>query len=172
MRAVMVQVLIAAGFCGASCNASGQAVTFQNLFHLAGIPGVRGEARVDMIPNSDALIFQTRKVRYEVPYARIHQVIILRSDRRYEGTTYAAAVATYGVGSLLILKKHHMDTAILDYINERGGKMGIVIQMEISQGDQFEQVLNSKGVPVKPPEESPPGSSSKPESGAANASKP
>jgi hypothetical protein len=174
MRAGTVVLLLAAGFCGTSSSATGQASTFQNLFHLAGIPGVRGEARVDMIPNANELVFQTRKVKYEVPYTRIRQVILLHSDRRYEGRTYLAAVVTpYAVGSLFILKKHHMDTAVLDYVNERGGKMGIVLQMETAQGDQFKQLLTSKGIVVSEPEgDSAADPGSKPESGAANASKP
>jgi hypothetical protein len=173
MRAAMVVLLIAVEFCGNSCSSQGQEPAFQNLFHLAGIPGVRGEARVDMITNADALVFQTRKVRYEVPYARIHQVTLLRSDRRYEGRTYAVALATYGVGSLLILKKHHMDTAVLEYVNERGGKMGIVLQMEIVQGDQLKQLLASKGVSVNEPEGAPAGGASDKEgSNAADISKP
>ena len=63
-----------------------------------------------------------------------------------------AAAATYGVGALLILKKHHVDTVILDYVNERGGKMGIVIQMETSQGQPFSDLLKSRGVPLVEPE--------------------
>jgi hypothetical protein len=129
---------------------------------------------VDLIPNADALVFQTGKVKYEVPYARIHQVILLHSDRRYEGRTFlAAAVTPYAVGSLFILKKHHMDTAVVDYVNERGGKMGIVVQMETAQGGQFKQLLTSKSVSVSEPDgDSATDPGNKPESGAANASKP
>src|SRR5580704_4090315 len=121
---------------------------FQKLFHLVGVPGLRRDERVNLSPDADGLSFQTRKVQYHVPYARIHQVLMLQADRRYEGRTYAAALATEGIGSLLILKKHHVDTAVLDYVNERGGKMGIVIQMEPSQGDQFKALLKSRGVLV------------------------
>jgi len=133
------------------CIADGQP-GFQKLFHLVGIPGLRRDERVDLATNSDGLSFQTKKVKYQVPYARIHQVLLLRADRRYEGRTYAATLATYGIGSLFILKKHHVDTVVLDYVNERGGKMGIVIQMETSQGDQFKNLLNGRGVPIVEPE--------------------
>ena len=94
----------------------------------------------------------TGKVRYEVPYARIHQVLLLRADRRYEATTYATAVATFGAGALLILKKHHVETVVLDYVNDRGGKMGIVIEMEPSQDKQFRDLLTRKSIPVVEPE--------------------
>ena len=117
-----------------------------------GIPGLRRDERVNLTANSDGVLFQTKKIKYQVPYARIHQVLLLSADRRYEGRTYAAALATFGVGSLLIMKKHHVDTVVLDYVNERGGKMGIVIQMETSQGEHFSNLLKSRSVPVVEPE--------------------
>jgi hypothetical protein len=122
------------------------------LFHLVGIPGLRREQRVDLTLDADGLLFHTSKVQYQVPYARIHHVLLLSADRRYEGRTYAAAVATYGVGALLILKKHHVDTAVVDYVNERGGKMGIVVQMETAQGDVFRNLLKSRGISIDEPE--------------------
>jgi len=124
----------------------------QKLFHLVGVPGLRRDQRVNLAFDADGLSFQTSKVQYQVPYARIRQVLLLNSDRRYEGRTYAAALATYGVGALLILKKHHVDTVVLDYVNERGGKMGIVLQMETSQGEVFKNLMESRNVSVEEPE--------------------
>jgi hypothetical protein len=124
----------------------------QKLFHLVGVPGLRRDQRVNLAFDADGLSFQASKVQYQVPYARIHQVLLLNSDRRYEGRTYAAALATYGVGALLILKKHHVDTVVLDYVNERGGKMGIVLQMETSQGEVFKNLMESRNVSVEEPE--------------------
>ena len=128
---------------------------FQKLFHLVGIPGLRRDERVNLTPDSDGLLFHTDKVQYHVPYVRIHQVLLLSADRRYEGRTYAAALATYGFGSLFILKKHHVDTVVLDYVNERGGKMGIVLQMEKSQGAQIGDLLKGHGISVLEPKTSP-----------------
>jgi hypothetical protein len=125
---------------------------FQKLFHLVGIPGLRRDQRVDLTTNAEGLLFETKQTQYLVPYARLRQVLLLSADRRYEGRTYAAALATYGVGALLILKKHHVDTVILDYVNERGGKMGIVIQMETSQGQLFEESLKQRGISITNPE--------------------
>jgi hypothetical protein len=133
------------------CTESAQP-DLQRLFHLVGIPGLRRDERVNLALDSDGLSFQTRKIQYQVPYARIHQVLLLSSDRRYEGRTYAAALATYGLGALLILKKHHVDTVVLDYVNERGGKMGIVLQMETSQGEVFRNLLKSRGISIEEPE--------------------
>jgi hypothetical protein len=136
------------------CSENGKPA-FQKLFHLVGIPGLRRDQRVNLVPDTDGLLFQTSKVQYRVPYARIHQVLVFPADRRYEGRTYAAALATYGVGSLLILKKHHVDTVVVDYVNERGGKMGIVLQMETSQGEQLSSLLKNHGVSVVEPEDLP-----------------
>lgn len=126
---------------------------FKKLFHLVGIPGLRRNQRVDLTTNSEGLVFETNQTHYEVPYARLRQVLLLRADRRYEGRTYAAALATYGVGALLILKKHHVDTVILDYVNEREGKMGIVVQMETSQGERFREVLKQRDVAITEPDQ-------------------
>jgi hypothetical protein len=100
-------------------------------------------------------MFQTKKVQYQVPYARIHRILIINADRRYEGGTYLAALATYGVGSLFILKKHHVDTVVLDYSNEHGGKMGIVVQMEPAQAEQFKTLMKSRGAPLEVPSDLP-----------------
>jgi hypothetical protein len=124
----------------------------EKLFHLVGIPGLRRDERVDLTLDAEGLSFQTKKAQYQVPYARLRHVLMLSSDRRYEGRTYAAALATYGVGALLILKKHHVETVVLDYVNEREGKMGIVLQMEISQGEVFRNQLKSRGVSIDEPE--------------------
>lgn len=128
----------------------------KSLFHLVGVPGLRRDQRVDLIPSADGLLFKTKKVEYGVPFVRTTQIVIFRSDRRYEGRTYAATLATpFGLGSLLILKKHPVDTVVLDYVNERGGKMGIVVQMERAQGEELKTVLKGYGVSVVEPEGTP-----------------
>lgn len=129
--------------------------SLQRVFHLVGIAGVRRNERVNVTFTSDSLQFQTKQVHYSIPYARIQQVLLLRADRRYEGRTYALAVATYGLGGLLILKKHHVDTAVIDYVNERQGKMGIVLQMELAQGEQFWNLLKGQNVNVIEPDAAP-----------------
>jgi hypothetical protein len=124
----------------------------EKLFHLVGIPGLRRDERVNLSLDSEGFSFQTKTVQYQVPYARVRHVLMLSADRRYEGRTYAAALATYGIGTLLILKKHHVDTVVLDYVNERGGKMGIVVQMETAQGEVFRDELKSRGMSIDEPE--------------------
>lgn len=149
---IIAGALVFCSFFSTGYCADNRPSNFQNVFHLVGIPGLRRNERVNLTANSDGVLFQKKNTDYEVPYARIHQVLLLRADRRYEGRTYAAALATYGIGSFLILKKHHVDTVVLDYVNERGGKMGIVIQMEVSQGEQLSSLLKSQSVSVVEPE--------------------
>jgi hypothetical protein len=150
---LIVAALLISSFCSTPgfCYEAGEA-NLQKLFHLVGIPGLRRDERVNLTPTSDGLLFETKKIQYRVPYSAIHQVLLLSADRRYEGRTYAAALATYGIGSLFILKKHHVDTVVLDYVNERGGKMGIVVQMETSQGEYFKNVLKDRGISITEPE--------------------
>jgi hypothetical protein len=149
---IVAAVLVFSSFSRTGHRTQNTPPSFQNLFHLVGIPGLRRDQRVNLTADSDGFLFQTKKTQYQVPYARIHQVVLLPAARRYEKSAGVAAAATYGVGALLILKKHHVDTVILDYMNERGGKMGIVIQMETSQGQLFSDLLKSRGVPLVEPE--------------------
>ncbi len=139
------------GFC-----AEKEQIGYRNIFHLVGVPGLRRDQRVNLIPSKDGLLFKTKNVEYRVPFARTKQIILFRADRRYEGRTYAAAVATpFAIGSLLILKKHPVDTVVLDYVNERGGMMGIVVQMERDQGAALKHELQGYGVTVMEPEGTP-----------------
>jgi hypothetical protein len=152
---IIVTILVFAFACNPAFCAGDEQPDFQKLFHLVGVPGLRRDERVNLVTNVDGLMFQTKKVQYQVPYARIHRVLIIDADRRYEGRTYLAALATYGVGSLFILKKHHVDTVVLDYSNEHGGKMGIVVQMEPAQAEQFKNLMKSRGVPLEEPPDLP-----------------
>jgi hypothetical protein len=153
VRCLLVTALLILGFfTGPLYCAEGQQVEFQHLFHLVGLPGLGHDERVNLTSNAEGLLFHTKKVQYQVAYGRIHQVVLFPADRRYEGRTYAAAVATYGLGSLLILKKHHVDTVVVDYVNERGGKMGIVLQMETTQEAPLKELLRSRGVSIIEPE--------------------
>ena len=124
---------------------------FRRVFHLVGVPKVRRDERIDISLGASGLVFQHQKMRHEVPYERIRGVLVLRGDRVYEKGTYAAAVATFGAGGFLILKKHHVDTVLFDYDNERGGRMGIVVQLETLEGLRLKTLLAEKGVNVNEP---------------------
>ena len=86
----------------------------------------------------------------EVPYARIKQVLLLVATRNYEKAAIAFGTATAAlgipVGSLLILKKHKVDTVVVDYENERHGRIGLVIQMEKGKGKEIGALLGGPTV--------------------------
>jgi hypothetical protein len=149
------------------------AADFRRTFHVAGLPDTKRGQRVDLSFGADELIFEggsgTRST-YRLPYRRVKQALLLRSERHYEKTTVTAAAATgaFGVpvGALLILKKHKMDAVVIDYENERGGRMGVVLQLDRNQKQDLTVRLKEHGVTVidPPPDQSPPASVKKPHS--------
>src|ERR1700752_3994127 len=86
---------------------------FPRAFHVAGVPETKRGQRIDVRLTGDGLDFEGKGVSYRVPYTRIHRVLILRAERRYEKTTIGAAIATGAlgipIGELLILTKHRVD---------------------------------------------------------------
>jgi hypothetical protein len=124
---------------------------FRKAFHLVGVPGVLRDERIDIDLAADALVFQHKKLVYRVPYTGITQVLLLRADRVYEKSTYAAAVAFGFPGALLILKKHKVDTVVVDFKNERGGRMGLAVQLEPYEGQRLREMLKGHGVAVDEP---------------------
>jgi hypothetical protein len=134
------------------------AADFAKTFHVSGIPDAKRGTRTDISLAPDALLFELRRTRYEVPYVRIKQVLLLRSERHYEKTTLAAAMGTGAlgvpIGTLVIMAKHKVDTIVLDYENERKGRMGVVMQLERGQGQELCRRLIGLGVTVvEPPPE-------------------
>ena len=133
---------------------------FPRVFHVTGLPGVKRDQRLDISVATDELIFERTGNLFRVPYARITQIVLLDATRNYEKTTAAFALATAGfgipVGSLLILKKHKVDTVVVDYENERRGRMGLVVQMEKGKGREMADMLRIHGVSVvDPPPDNP-----------------
>ncbi|MEW6209625.1 MAG: hypothetical protein AB1631_14755 [Acidobacteriota bacterium] len=134
-------------------QATTERLTVPKVFHIAGIPGVPRNSRGDLILTSGDLIFQQgKKQRVSVPLTRIKKALFVSGERHYERATYAAAVATFGIGAILITKKHKVDTFILDYTNERGGLMGMVLQTEIKDGSKCREWLSRFGVQVEEPQ--------------------
>ena len=134
---------------------------FPGAFHITGVPDVKRDQRVNLHLVDDALLVERVGVSYSVPYARIKQVLLLHADRNYEKISGAAAAASQLVlgiplGALVMLKKHKVDTVIIDYENERHGRLGIVLQVERGQGEEVGNILKKHGVTlVEPPGDSP-----------------
>lgn len=120
---------------------------------MAGIPGIKRNARGDLILTNQELIFQKgKKQRLVLPYERIRNVQILSGKRHYGKATTGAAAAVGIVGALLILKKRKVDTLVFDYVNERGGRMGMVLQVPLGQGASCKDWLDRFGVGAEEPE--------------------
>lgn len=135
-----------------SCRAI--AADFPRAFHVAGIPDTKPGKRVDIILDADELVIAAggHAGSYRVPYSRIQQILLLPSVRNYEKTTAAAAaasgVAGIPAGALLILVKHKMATIVIDYVNERGGRMGMVLQVERSEEQDIRSRFEHHGLIV------------------------
>jgi hypothetical protein len=141
---------------------------FPGVFHIAGVPELKSDQRVGLHLALDSLTVERAKVTYSVPYARIKQVLLFHAARNYEksaGTAASASTLAIGipVGALLMLKKHKVDTVIIDYENERHGRMGIVLQVERGQGEEVGAILKKHGVTVvDPPADTPAGAKAAP----------
>lgn len=143
---------------GVSAASAPDQFVLEKIFHIAGIPGVKRNARGDLILSDHELIFQQKKKpTIVVPYERIQLVQLLSGARYYGKSTTAAAVASpFGVGALLILKKRKVDALVVDFVNERGGRVGMVLQVPLGQGAPCQQWLERFGVVAKEPEPLPP----------------
>ncbi len=132
-------------------------LTLHNVFHIIGVPGVRRNRRVDVIFNSQSLgIQQGKKQRLSVPFARIRRLEVLDGTRNYAKATYATILAGGVAGALLLLKKEHVDTLVFDYVNDRGGQMGLILQVPGGKGAACRDWLRRFGVAVEEPEPLPP----------------
>ena len=130
-----------------------QPLAIQKAFHLVGIPGVKRNGRVDVKLTADALVFlKDRKAALSLPYARVRRIQVLDGTRTYAKATYVSVLA-FGLPGLIVLaKKSHVDTLVVDYVNERGGEMGLVIQVPAGTGGPCRDWLLKHGVQVDEPE--------------------
>ena len=126
--------------------------TVPKVFHIAGIPGQRRNARITLVLNDKKLVCEKKGVSVlEVPYDRFRQAQLVSGARDYPEATYAAAVATFGIGGLLIAKKRKMDVLVVDFVNERGGRMGLVLQLPLGQGPACKEWLAQRRISVEEP---------------------
>ncbi len=130
--------------------------TVPKVFHIAGIPGQRRNERLTLILEDKKLVCEKKSVKVlEVPYERFRRAQLVSGTRDYPEATYIAAVTTFGIGGLLIAKKRKMDVLVLDFVNERGGKMGLVLQLPLGQGPACKEWLAHRGISVEEPEPAP-----------------
>lgn len=129
-------------------------VVVEKAFHVVGVPALKRNARVTLTLTDRELTLQPRgrRAAVTIPYSRVQKVVFLSGERHY-GKTMIPAVAAFGAaGSLVMLIKRKVDTLVVDYRNERGGLMGMVVQMPLRQGNVCRDWFVQFEVPVEEPE--------------------
>jgi len=141
------------------------AAVFPRAFHLAGLSHTKRGQRVDVTVGTEEFVVEHAAESLHVPFARTRRVVILEAARHYDKTTAVAAGATGALGvplgALLILKKHRVDTVVVSYTNNRGGELGLVLQMEKGKGLEFGNMLKTHGIVVVDPPPDNPGNANK-----------
>ena len=162
--AVTVVCLLALASADARCGfVEAPTLSFAKAFHIVGIPGVKRNARIDIHFASDRLLItRQEKDVLTVPFSRITRVQVLDSTRIYAKSTYAAVLAAGLPGLLLMAKKKHVDSLLIDYVNERGGQMGIIVQVPAGQGNACREWLRNRSVAVDNDPDQPVGPSASP----------
>jgi hypothetical protein len=151
--------------------ANGANAEFPRAFHVTGLPDVKRGQRVDIRFADDEVVFEHKATVHHAPFIRVKQVLLLHAARNYEKSTAAAAVVTGALGvpfgALMILQKHKVDSVVVDYENDRGGRMGLIVQLESGKGQEIGAMFTKHGVSVvDPPAEAPKKSKAKPDSTA------
>jgi hypothetical protein len=154
-------VLLASSFAGKLTLAA----DFPRAFHVAGLPDVKRGQRVDISFAADHVVFERAGTSHLVPFTLVKTVLLLRAERNYEKSTITAAALTGALGvpfgALMILQKHKVDTVIVDYQNERSGRMGLVVQLERGKGQEIGSMFIKHGIAVVDPPPDPPKKKSK-----------
>ena len=153
MRSPLAVCLLLTGVTAQVARTAG--ADFPRGFHVAGLPDVKRGARVDIRFADDEVAFESKAVVYRVPFARVRQVLLLHAARNYEKSTMAASAVTGALGvpfgGLLILQKHKVDSVVIEYESERGGRMGLVVQVESGKGQEIGGMFIKHGVRVVDP---------------------
>ncbi len=119
-----------------------------DIFHVVGIPNSKRNNRVNLILMQEEMRFEHKdKMLLVVPWSRVRSVEVISGERHYGKATYGAAIATpFAIGALFILKKRNVDTMILEYANEHGGLMNVVVQFPQNQGVECGKVMSKHGI--------------------------
>ena len=121
-------------------------------FHITGAPGVKHQARGELVITGQKVVFlQGKRTPFEVPFARVRRVVLLRGERHYAMATYGMAVAFGAPGALLIFKKRHVDALDIEFTNERGGIMEALFHIPRGQAEPCGAWLMLHGVTVEEP---------------------
>ena len=140
----------------ASTTENGNA-TFDTVFLVAGVPGTWRGDRVDLALTDERLVVHYRKIQatlVSIHYPSIRRVRFLAVGRRYPGAAAATADLTPVVnlgafGSPVILAKHSVETLVIDYVNPRGGFVGVALQLPKGEGLRCARLLAAHGIKVE-----------------------
>ena len=121
-------------------------LSVSGVFHIVGVPGLKRNAHGNLVVTTTDLTFlKDNKPLLVVPYARIERVEVISGERHY-GKTTAAAVAVSPLGAFLIFAKRHVDTMVVEYLNERNGKMALVLHLPEHEGVHCQEWMARYGV--------------------------
>jgi len=133
-------------------NMEGEVLTVRKGFHIAGIPKLYRDARVDLtFTHLYVLVQKGKKEVLRLPYERICKAQRLVGEREYPRTTYALVLAGGAPGALLLMKKRKVDTLIFEFVNERNGQMAAVMQIPREWGPACKEWLARFRVALEDP---------------------
>jgi hypothetical protein len=120
-------------------------------FHVIGIPSLRRNSKVHLSVSTKYIFFSTDDRRlYKIPIDRIDRVEMVGAERYYAKTTYGLVVAFGPAGALMLAKKRKVDSLIIDYRNEKGGWMKLVMQVPQGMGTPCLERLAFGGISIGP----------------------
>jgi hypothetical protein len=131
----------------------GEPYAVKDAFHIVGISALRRNNKFDLsVTSKDMQFFSKDKRVYRIPFERTLRVQMISAERYYAKATYAAVLAAGAIGALMLAKKRKVDALVIDYENEKGGLMQMVIQVPKGMGTPCLDRLAHGGVAIGPPE--------------------
>lgn len=128
---------------------SRESISVHKAFHIAGVPGIKRNGRVDIVFSTRTIrIVQGDRESLIVPFKRIVGLRMVAAERDYAKATYAAVLAVGAPGALLLTKKRKVDSLAVEFENEHGGTMSVVVQVPKEDGPRCKEWLRRFGVRV------------------------
>jgi hypothetical protein len=142
---------------GADSNSvSSETLQIRGAFHIAGVPGMRRNAKADLVLTTrNVTVVHGDKEALVVPYGRLRHASILPAEREYAKSAYAAVLALGAPGALVLMKKRKVDGLAFEYENEQGGMMSMLLQVPKGDGEKCREWLARFGVRFEEPAPSP-----------------
>lgn len=138
-----------------SAAASPAILRIPDVFHVVGVPGLSRDEKLTLILDDTGLAYEKKKKAGPVvAYERVRRAEIFSGER--ESGAYVSGPGDLGtamaLGSLLFAKKKKQDMLAIDFVNERGGRMGLVLFLPLGKGTPCRDWLTQHGVAVTEPQ--------------------